>query len=399
MRDVRWALNFDLRAFDDVWSWLHTLPPSPARSRAIGAAAMLGVAELDRPELAPEAVAAFDDAIAAFPDDARLPLWRAYVQHLQLRAAGADAAALASSFAALREAGTEYPSFTLFGFTLAVGGHADASRELVDEAQAALAHVVEDTTAMQTERRASDRARTRRIFDTPLAPYNVPAMQAMIGDLALRQGKPAEAARAYYTAVRTNAAARWPWRAEVQRRLDDLQGTQAAFAAKTEVSFGSASRGAMAVPEVRRDERFGGRIGNGSCTVCHTHVSIFDEGAAPAEVGWIRGRFKSPRGVPNALPLGFALPDGKDPIPTGFAIGPWVDTEAGDDFDTRDALYSNEFYVPAAPGRWFVALQASVDGQAYQGYGAQGLGAQWFVDVKAGTVADLTSAPIELTKQ
>ena len=48
---------------------------------------------------------------------------------------------------------------------------------------------------------------------------------------------------------------------------------------------------------------------------------------------------------------------------------------------------------------WFIALQTSANGVAYQGYGAQGLGAQWFVDVKAGEVSDLSSAPITLTRQ
>jgi hypothetical protein len=70
-----------------------------------------------------------------------------------------------------------------------------------------------------------------------------------------------------------------------------------------------------------------------------------------------------------------------------------------DDYDRREELFTGEFYVPAAPGRWFIALQTSANGVAYQGYGAQGLGAQWFVDVKAGEVSDLSSAPITLTRQ
>jgi hypothetical protein len=95
----------------------------------------------------------------------------------------------------------------------------------------------------------------------------------------------------------------------------------------------------------------------------------------------------------------FALPDGKDPRPAGFGIGPFVESTAGDDYDRREELFTGEFYVPAAPGRWFIALQTSANGVAYQGYGAQGLGAQWFVDVKAGEVSDLSSAPITLTRQ
>jgi len=46
---VIWTLNYDLRQFDTVWTWLHTdVPAGPERSRAIGAAALIAVAELDR---------------------------------------------------------------------------------------------------------------------------------------------------------------------------------------------------------------------------------------------------------------------------------------------------------------------------------------------------------------
>lgn len=42
---------------------------------------------------------------------------------------------------------------------------------------------------MKTSSSPSDATRSRRIYDTPVAPYNIPAMQAMIGDLELRAGK------------------------------------------------------------------------------------------------------------------------------------------------------------------------------------------------------------------
>jgi len=222
----------------------------------------------------------------------------------------------------------------------------------------------------------------------------------MIGDPGLRRGDHQAATRAYYTAINSNFAARWPWRAEVERRLKNLEAVQAQFAEKKQYALGSQGVGAMGVATVQRDARFGGRIGNGSCTVCHTHVSLFDEDPSTTlNVGWIRGRARPIEGVKNAMPLVFALPDGRDPIPPGSGTGPFFDSAAGDDFDRRDDLFTGEFYVPAAPGRWFVALQTSVNGVAYQGYGAQGLGAQWFVDVKAGEVSDLSSAPITLTRQ
>lgn len=395
MKAVRWTLNYDLREFDTVWTWLHTLPKSATRDRAIAAAGLIAVAELDR-DLFAETLTAFDDAIPSFPEDARLPLWRAYVRHLEARKAG-NTAAVEASFNELRQTSTDYPGFTLFGLTLAIGGHADASPELLEEGLRAFEAVVADTERMQLLAHGSDLQRSRRLGDSPIAPFNIPAMQAMIGDFAVRLGRNDVAARAYYTATRSNFAYRWPWRAEVQRRLETLTSMKEGFENGTEWSIGSSGVSALGVNTARFDTRFGGRVGNGSCTVCHTHVSTLDEQGAP-DVGWLKVKVKSPAGIPNLQPVAFALPDGKDPIPSGFAIGPYIDSEAGYDFDVNEALYTGEYFVPASAGRWFVAVQASSEGVDFQGYAAQGLGAQWFVDVKPGVVHDLTAAPIELTK-
>ena len=396
MKAVRWTLNYDLREFDSVWTWLHSLPKSPTRDRAIAAAGLIAVAELDL-NVFDETLNAFNESIPSFPDDARLPLWRAYVQHLKARKNN-DAAALAASWDALRRTSVDYPGFTLFGLTLAIGGDASATPELLEEGLRAFDAVIDDTERMQLLAHPGDLQRSRRLGDSPIAPFNIPAMQAMIGDLALRLDRPEVAARAYYTATRANFAYRWPWRAEVQRRLENMNAVKEGFKAGTEWSLGSRGVGAMGVPTPVTDARFGGRVGNGSCTVCHTHVSTLDEGAT-ADVGWLKVRVKSPASIPNLQPVAFALPDGKDPIPTGFAIAPYIDSEAGYDFDVNEALFKGEYFIPASPGRWFVAVQASSEGTEYQGYAAQGLGAQWFVDVKAGTVADLTAAPIELLKR
>src|SRR5258706_4201808 len=65
MAAVIWALNYDLNQFDAVWSWLHdAVPAGPERSRAIAAASLIAVAELDRTDVRDEGLAAFDDAIA-----------------------------------------------------------------------------------------------------------------------------------------------------------------------------------------------------------------------------------------------------------------------------------------------------------------------------------------------
>jgi len=398
---VMWTMGYDLRAFDAVWRWLHEeVPEGPERARAIGAAAMLGVSELGRPELAPEGLRAFEEAIAGLPDDDRLPMWHAYVRFAAARSAG-DEAEIEAALDALRIAGERYPEFNLFGLTLSVGSYEGASPELVREARDALDAVSTSTASLQlaTDRRSLERS--RRIFDTPIAPFGIPAMMAMIGDLAVRDGDLDAARRAYFTALRANGAHRWPWREEVDRRLRDVEAVQAGFAARpaTESSLGSQSLGSMGVQRETIDPRFGGRVGNGSCTVCHTHVSSLDAGEPVPDVGWIRGRFLPIPGVPNALPTVFALPADRAVPPGGFAIGPPIAPDAPRDFYARDALYDGTFVVPAVPGTYFVAMQVVADGTTYGGYSARELALQWFVEVEPGLVTDISAYPIVLTPQ
>lgn len=399
MAAVIWALNYDLSQFDTVWTWLHSdVPSGPERSRAIGAAALIAVNELDRPTFLDEGVAAFDEAMLAFPDDARLSPWRASLVFVKARRAN-DAAAMMAAFEGLRGIANDYPSFTLFGVTVAVAGWESAPLELIEEARAAYVAVVADANRMKTSSSPSDATRSRRIYDTPVAPYNIPAMQAMIGDLELRAGKKAEAARAYYTALNSNNSNRWPWRAEIERRLKNLDSVAAGFEARpaTESSIGAQSLGSMGISEPRADSRFGGRIGNGSCTVCHTHVSSFDLREPGPEIGWVRAKAQAIAGVRNLAAVGLLLPDGPNPVPAGFAIGPYVDVAAGPDFFKNDAHFDGTVMIPAPPGRYFVVMQSDFDGKKYQGYSAREFGKQRFIDVRAGIVADLSGAPIELT--
>jgi hypothetical protein len=223
-------------------------------------------------------------------------------------------------------------------------------------------------------------------------------MQAMIGDLALRQGRPEAALVAYFTALRSNASARWPWRAEVQRRLEHGPEVMEELNARPARAwaFGSTGVGALGITGRQTDTRFGGRIGNGSCTVCHTHVSVFDEGGEAAPVGWVRGRVKPSREVPNLQPIALLLPDGPNPLPGGFSIGPFVDSAASRDFMNDAALFDGTFVIPAAAGRYFVATQSDVDGVTWQGYLPNTVGAQWFLDVKAGELIDVSAVPIEM---
>ncbi|MFT3709910.1 MAG: hypothetical protein QM817_19950 [Archangium sp.] len=395
---VMWTFNYDLREFDSVWRWLRDdVPASPERSRAIAAATTIGVVELERTDLTAVGMPAFDEAIAGYPGDARLPVWKAYIRYLDARASG-DRSRIEATIDELRTASGTYKAFTLFGLTLAIGGWADASPTQIEEARDAFKEVVRDTALFQHATDPVSVDRSRRIWDSPIAPYNIPAMQAMIGDLALRAGKPDEAVVSYYTAINSNAGARWPWRAEAQRRMQNAQQVAEELNARPAqtYAFGSTGVGALGITTKQVDTRFGGRIGNGSCTVCHTHVSIFDEGGTIEPIGWIKGRIAKSKDVPNLQPIAFALPDGANPIPGGFGLGPYVDTAESRDFMQRSELFDGTFVIPAKPGRYFVATQADVDGVTWQGYLPNGVGAQWFFEVKAGEMVDVSSVAIEM---
>ena len=110
----------------------------------------------------------------------------------------------------------------------------------------------------------------------------------------------------------------------------------------------------------------------------------------------MRGKVKKSTKIPNLQPIAFLLPDGENPIPTGFGIGPFVDAAEGRDFMKRDELYDGTFLIPAVPGRWFVATQTTFEGKKWQGYLPNALGAQWFLDVKAGELLDVSDVEIEM---
>ncbi|MBL8956112.1 MAG: hypothetical protein JNK82_35390 [Myxococcaceae bacterium] len=398
---VMWMLNYDVSQFDTVWRWLHDdVPPGAARARAIAAATLVAVAELDRTDVRAEGLAAFDEAIPNYPTDERLPLWRAYVVWLEARDSK-DRARIDAAFAGIRAASTDYQAFTLFGVTLAAGGWEDAPRALLEEASAAFATIVTDTASLQHATDGLDLDRSRRLWDSPIAPYNIPAMQAMSADLELRLGNKDKATVGYYTALKANHAARWPWRAEVQRRMENVDATEQAFAARpaTAYAFGSQGLGAMGMPaNPSPDPRFKGRVGNGSCTVCHTHVSTFDTGETAANVGWVKVKVARPKEVPNLQGIGLLLPDGAMPVPGGFGIGPYVDVAGPRDFPLRDDLFDGTTVLPAEPGVYFVAAQATVDGKTWQGYLPREFGKQWFIEVKAGQMLDVTDSPIVMSK-
>jgi tetratricopeptide (TPR) repeat protein len=387
-----WVLNYDLREFDSTWAWLQALPPSPERSRAIAVAILMGTAELDRRELTSD-LSAFDEAIAAFPGDARLPLWRAFVVFLDALWAN-DRPRVAEARAALRATSTSYQGFTLFGLTLTTAADPEATEAELREALDAYESIRRDFEELQFDTSAEGRERALRLGDWASAPFNMAGTNALTGDIAMRVGDYELARRYYYTATRVNVASRWAWRAEVERRLADVEGLHTRFDVRPaqDHMLGARYRGAIGTPEEVSDPYFGGRVGNGSCTLCHTALGAPDAGLPNAEVGWVRIRYARPEGTHTAQPVFFALPSDSDreAIPVGFSIGV-VRNDVFGPYDP-DAPFLDT-WIQAPAGSWFIAGNIIRNEEATAlAYTAKEFGMPRYIDVRVGEVADITDA-------
>ncbi|MFK7985150.1 MAG: hypothetical protein AB8I08_03890 [Sandaracinaceae bacterium] len=398
---VIWVMSVDLRVLDETLVWLRdTVPPSPVRDRALGAAVLLAAFELDRSDLAEEGIAAFDRAIGAFPEDARLPVWRATLAFVAAYRDG-NRDAVDAAYDALRQSSERYAGFSVFGFTLAVASDRDADPALVDEALERYAAMNEAFMEMQFDGDPRTAERVSRLGDWSHATYNMAGTAALIGDMHARAGNVDAAASSYYQSLHTNTAYRWPFRDAVRARLEDAAGVSERLAQSPpdETMLGVHFVGATGVDEPIRDARFGGRIGNGSCTLCHTRLDVFDADVFDAdvqpvaEVGWVRGTYRAPEGVDNPMPVFFALPEDSTSPPGGFLVGrvAWTGESPAAPSRPGDAV---EYLVPTIPGRWFIAAQV-LDGEGVrlQGYTARELGMQRFLDVRAGEVTDITDSP------
>jgi tetratricopeptide (TPR) repeat protein len=397
---VRWVLNYDMREFDATLTWLREeVPEGPERDRAIGTAALLGAFELDRSELADEGIAAFDAAIAAFPEDARLPVWRGALSFVRGYAAG-DRAAVGAAYDELRDAAGEYVGFSSFGLTLTIAADRFADDALLEEASEQYQLMNESFNNLQYDDTVLADERASRLSDWAAAPYNMSGTSALIGDIEARRGNFEEAQVHYYTALNANSGYRWPWRDEVQRRMDDAEALSQRLRASPaqDSMLGVRFVGATGIDAPYRDPRFDGRIGNGSCTLCHTHMNVFDDGEELPELGWIRGTYVAPEGVPNAIPIFFALPDEPEPIPGSFLIGrvAWTGDEPAPGIAPGDVV---EWLMPAPPGNFFVAGQIFRGNEvAMQGYTAKELGMLRTLEVRANEVTDITdSEPMQFS--
>jgi hypothetical protein len=152
--------------------------------------------------------------------------------------------------------------------------------------------------------------------------------------------------------------------------------------------------GGPRVDEALALDGFEGRIGNGSCTVCHTALTAFDSDAvAPKEVGYVRFRFEQPEGVDTPFPVFLGL-DGPEPEerPAGLNVGP---LRIRDRMTTDDGISTT--VLALEPGRWFVVGQ--LDGGttapeiSQSTYMPNSIGAPRFLDVEAGRITDVTDSP------
>ncbi len=397
-----WTMNYDLREFDATLAWLEQdATPGLERDRSLGAAALLGVAELDRFELLQPGIDSLAAAIAADPEDGRLPAWRAYLVTLQAMRAG-DEAAVAAGYEAMRAATANYTSFSLFGLTLMAAGDPAADAALLEEALGEYDRLLVDFGELQYLDDERSRERGSRLGDWASAPFNMPGTQALMGDMAARVGDADRAKRHWYTALRGNEAYRWAFRDEVQARLDmGPEAVAEAIAAGELRPFGARHAGALGTTESFVDPRFGGRIGNGSCTMCHTRLGAFDDpsgSSSSVEVGFIRGTMRLPKGVPNPMPNLFALP-GQDSTPKAFQIAriEWNQDESHEPLPAPEPGSVVEYMIATPPGLQFVAGRIGVDDRIdYDAYTARTIGPPRYIEVKAGQIADITaSEPME----
>jgi len=406
---VIWTLNYDMREFDRTLAWLtDDVPAGPERTRALALTHMLGMAELGRREMIRPGVALFEQAIADRPDDKRFLLWHAYVKYMGAWVDGDDVE-LDESLDLLDACLPALPRFNLAGPELTVAGNPASSPETLRKARDALYGIMAATLDLQYADDEEGRYGLRRSWNSPIAPYLIPATFAMKGDISLLIGDVATARREYYKAAYESASYRWPWHAEVERRFREIDQVRTGFEAQppTEYAFGSTFPWAMGTGDGYRIETFGGRVGNGSSSFCHSHVSLFDLPTPPElDVGWIRGRFAVEDEIPDPAPYFFAMPStSKDAKPAGIAVGLAVPAEAPRDFYDRDEYFNNEFLITAAPGSYFVAgvLSTGEDGDGllgtkkYKGYSRRLFGLPRYYTVEAGKVADIRDQPILLS--
>ena len=396
MARMMWMMQYDNRDFDDTWAFLRdTATPGAQRDLALGAAALLGAFELSRFEAIPDGIAALDRAIPAFPEDARLPLWRAALVWVDAYRSG-DRQAIEAAYDGLRDTSQDYRGFTLFGLTLAIAADADADPALYQEGAEAYEDIVADTLGYQV---GDEGWRVRRLGDWSSNRYNLPGTSALEADMLLLAGDLEAAETSYWEAVNTNLSHEWPFRGVVQERRDRIEDLQEGLVAEppTDWAFGGAWRGARGVTGERSLEGYGGRIGNGSCTICHTALTTRDADPAgaveAAEVGWVRFRWEAPEGIDTPFPvfLGLDGPEPEEP-PAGLSVGQVL----VDGRTTRDEdLYTTTMALQ--PGRWFVvgAIDPGPDRPelAQSTYLPTAIGSPRYVEVEAGRITDVTDSP------
>lgn len=393
MARMMWMMQYDNRDFDATWGFLHdTATDGPQRDLAIGAAALMGAFELSRFDVIDDGIAALDRAIEAYPDDARLPLWKATLEWMAAYRDG-DPEAVAAAYEGLRDTSQDYAGFTLFGLTLALAGDAHASPELLEEGLAAYDAIVADTLGYQV---GDEGWRVRRLGDWSANPYNLPGTAALQADMQLLNGDVEGARSSYWEAINRNLSYKWPFREQVQARLDRIDALQEGLTAAppTEWAYGAGWLGARGITEEQTLEGFAGRIGNGSCTLCHTALTAHDAATVEDEaVGWVRFRWEAPEGIDTPFPVFLGL-DGPEPVdpPAGLSVGQVLVDERT---TSADGLYTTTMALE--PGRWFVvgAIDAGPDRPelSQSTYLPSPIGTPRYIDVEAGQITDLTDSP------
>lgn len=190
------------------------------------------------PGIALSARAAFEAASALAPDDHRLPGWLGPLK-IAIGNATADDPLIAEGFSDIDEGVAAYPEFNLFVRALARANAAPGSAELA-EAVEAMWQTLDVCAGEPVDRENLDYAPymdletdtgvKRVCWNDEKARHNFEGFFLYFGDLLVKSGDPDTAQAAYQSAQLSSTYRTWPYRAELEARIEDAPARAALFA-------------------------------------------------------------------------------------------------------------------------------------------------------------------------
>jgi hypothetical protein len=180
------------------------------------------------PGIAFATLTAFEEAHAASPDDHRIHGWLGAMRMAAGRATG-DTALVASGQALLDEGVELHPQFNLFVRALSLGGAPRGSTEMAGAIDA-MWETLDVCAGAEVDRanpdfrpyfgRATEVGPDRVCWNDALAPHNFEGFFLYFGDWLLKEGDVDGAVAQYRNATRIEDYAAWPFRADLEARIE-----------------------------------------------------------------------------------------------------------------------------------------------------------------------------------